>query len=458
MTMAGRCEVGDVLGLVEGDFVEIGDDLAEVAWRVVERLLSSGGGELLTLVRGRDADDQLVGRCARSDPRLVTVARRRRDRWRAGALPAVGGLGVTRHLRLVPELPRRPRRRLSGRRPRAAGPAAERPPAQFWRTTGFTRLAVPLTGILGGKTAKAFESLRLRTVGDLMLHLPRRYVSGTELSDLRHLTEGEEVTVLAQVRSASVHPMRSGRGSGKFRLQATITDGRGDLNLTFFGAKHLVDYWQGQLRPGVRGIFAGKVGTFQNQPQLTHPDFVTVDESATSSAAPSATSTSARWPARRADRSLSGHPKLRTWTIASCVSLALDSLDGMEDPLPEWVRQEADLMSQPTAYRAVHRPDSEDEITAGGAECSSTKRSGCSSPWPDVAPWRRRTACAVPRPRVVGGLRDAFDARLPFTLTGGAARDQRPAVRRPGPARTRCSGCCRGRSAPARPWWRCGPC
>ncbi|HEY5978238.1 MAG TPA: DAK2 domain-containing protein [Microlunatus sp.] len=61
MTMAGRCEVGDVLGLVDGDFVEIGDDLAEVTWRVIERLLSSGGGELLTLVRGQGADDRLIG-------------------------------------------------------------------------------------------------------------------------------------------------------------------------------------------------------------------------------------------------------------------------------------------------------------------------------------------------------------------------------------------------------------
>ena len=61
MTMAGRCEVGDVLGLVDGDFVEIGDDLTEVAWRVIERLLASGGGELLTLVRGRTADDRLIG-------------------------------------------------------------------------------------------------------------------------------------------------------------------------------------------------------------------------------------------------------------------------------------------------------------------------------------------------------------------------------------------------------------
>ena len=60
MTMAGRCEIGDVLGLVDGDFVEIGAELGQVAWRVLERLLTSGGGELVTIVRGRDADDQLV--------------------------------------------------------------------------------------------------------------------------------------------------------------------------------------------------------------------------------------------------------------------------------------------------------------------------------------------------------------------------------------------------------------
>lgn len=51
MTMAGRCERGDVLGIVESDFVEIGQDVVEVAWRVVTRLLAAGG-ELLTLVSG----------------------------------------------------------------------------------------------------------------------------------------------------------------------------------------------------------------------------------------------------------------------------------------------------------------------------------------------------------------------------------------------------------------------
>ena len=58
--------------------------------------------------------------------------------------------------------------------------------------------------MVGAKTAKPFEPLKIWTVGDLMLHLPRRYFSGTELSDLSMLRDGEEVTVLAEVVDAKV--------------------------------------------------------------------------------------------------------------------------------------------------------------------------------------------------------------------------------------------------------------
>ena len=64
MTMAGRCEVGDVLGLLDGDFVEIGTSVREVAERVITRL-TAGGGEVLTLVRGADAEPDLVEALAR---------------------------------------------------------------------------------------------------------------------------------------------------------------------------------------------------------------------------------------------------------------------------------------------------------------------------------------------------------------------------------------------------------
>jgi DAK2 domain fusion protein YloV len=61
MTTAGPCEPGDVLGVLQGDFAIIGDDLLEVGTQVLDRLLG-GGGELVTLVSGEDGDD-LAERC-----------------------------------------------------------------------------------------------------------------------------------------------------------------------------------------------------------------------------------------------------------------------------------------------------------------------------------------------------------------------------------------------------------
>ncbi len=55
MTMAGPCEPGDVLGVVQGDFVVVGDDRTAVAIEVAQRLLG-GGGELVTLVTGVGGD------------------------------------------------------------------------------------------------------------------------------------------------------------------------------------------------------------------------------------------------------------------------------------------------------------------------------------------------------------------------------------------------------------------
>jgi uncharacterized protein len=81
MTMAGRCEVGDVLGLLDGDFVEIGSSVLDVAERVIQRL-RAGGGELLTLITGADADPDLLPRLQQrpglADLEIDVVAGRQR--------------------------------------------------------------------------------------------------------------------------------------------------------------------------------------------------------------------------------------------------------------------------------------------------------------------------------------------------------------------------------------------
>jgi dihydroxyacetone kinase-like predicted kinase len=64
MTTAGPCRTGDALGVVQGDFAVVGQDLPAVAIEVLTRLLG-GGGELVTLVAGADGGSDLAERCER---------------------------------------------------------------------------------------------------------------------------------------------------------------------------------------------------------------------------------------------------------------------------------------------------------------------------------------------------------------------------------------------------------
>jgi DAK2 domain fusion protein YloV len=59
LTTAGECTPGDILGIVEGDIVIIGEELAEVGELVLERMLAPGG-ELVTIISGLDAEPKLV--------------------------------------------------------------------------------------------------------------------------------------------------------------------------------------------------------------------------------------------------------------------------------------------------------------------------------------------------------------------------------------------------------------
>jgi uncharacterized protein len=77
MTFVGVCRPGDVLGLLEGDVVLLGDDVEKVAVELVDRMLD-GGGELVTVVTGQDAPDgvrdRLVEHVERTRPAVEVVA------------------------------------------------------------------------------------------------------------------------------------------------------------------------------------------------------------------------------------------------------------------------------------------------------------------------------------------------------------------------------------------------
>jgi dihydroxyacetone kinase-like predicted kinase len=58
LTTVGPCAEGDVLGLVDGDIVVVGHDVADVAREILSRMVAIGG-ELVTLVLGVDATADL---------------------------------------------------------------------------------------------------------------------------------------------------------------------------------------------------------------------------------------------------------------------------------------------------------------------------------------------------------------------------------------------------------------
>lgn len=58
-TLAGICEAGDILGLIDGDVAVIGSDVTAAAETVLDRMLSAGG-ELVTLVLGDDAPESIA--------------------------------------------------------------------------------------------------------------------------------------------------------------------------------------------------------------------------------------------------------------------------------------------------------------------------------------------------------------------------------------------------------------
>lgn len=296
-------------------------------------------------------------------------------------------------------------------------------PRNGWRTSAYAELQQPLSAVLGERTAKEFAALRIHTVGDLLRHIPRHYLSGTELTDLATLAEGELVAVVARVADIRRHEGHSppGRQARPGRLEVLLSDGNGRLAVTFFGKAHLLSWWEKQLREGVAGLFVGKVGSFRGQLQMSHPTFAMIDAAGHIVA----TSEEKERMAALASGGLVGmYPataKLPTWKVAECARLTLTVLAGVEDPWPSWLREKAQVMALPAAFAAVHQPASLAEAADGAHrlrfdEAMATQLT--------MAYRRADTArhTATPRVRIADGILDAFDARLPYQLTAGQAR------------------------------------
>ncbi|MDX3669745.1 ATP-dependent DNA helicase RecG [Streptomyces europaeiscabiei] len=278
-------------------------------------------------------------------------------------------------------------------------------------------LEEPLKNTLGAATAKVMaEHLGLHTVGDLLHHYPRRYEERGQLTHLADLPMDEHVTVVAQVADARLHSFASAkapRGKGQ-RLEVTITDGSGRLQLVFFG--NGVHKPHKDLLPGTRALFSGKVSVFNRRLQLAHPAYELLRGD-------DVTETVDTW----AGALIPIYPataKMESWKIAKAVQTVLPSAQEAVDPLPESLREGRGLVSLPEALLKIHRPH-----TKADRDSARDRLKWDEAFVLQVALARRRHADAqlpaVARRPAPDGLLTAFDARLPFTLTEGQQKVSR---------------------------------
>ncbi|MQA09200.1 MAG: ATP-dependent DNA helicase RecG [Pseudonocardiaceae bacterium] len=261
-----------------------------------------------------------------------------------------------------------------------------------------------LLPLIGARSAKALENaLRIRTVGDLLRHYPRRYAQRGELTKIAGLEIGEHATVLAEVRNVSKRKMRHRKG---MLTEVLITDGERTMTCVFFKVfKEL-----GRLTPGKQALFAGKVTRYKRTLQLAHPEFKLLDDDADEDAV---TGFASGWiPVYPAAKDL------QSWSIWNAVRQLLPQWDGVEDPLPEDLRRRLDLPDLSRAIHEIHQP----------AEWAQIEHARKRLKWDEalavqlVLASRRQSAGVVPAPSCPpkpGGIADSFDQRLPFELTEG---------------------------------------
>jgi len=262
-----------------------------------------------------------------------------------------------------------------------------------------------LVGVLGDRTTKVLNDLfGYLTVGDLLHHYPRRYLVRGELSNIAELNEGDEVTILAEVYSATSRRLHARKGN---ILEVIVTDGSAKLSLTFFNQA----WREKDLKVGKQALFAGKVGVFNGKRQLAHPDYELIPDGNDVDAAVEGF----------AGKYLPMYPasaKLPSWKIAQCIELAVGALDEVPDYLPESVREKYGYPTLHQALVQLHNPADLDS-----AEKARQRLTFDEAFMLQLLLLSRRKELknldAVARPAHPGGLLDAFDALLPFELTAG---------------------------------------
>jgi ATP-dependent DNA helicase RecG len=195
----------------------------------------------------------------------------------------------------------------------------------------------------GPRRAELLQKLGIRTIGELLLHLPSAYLDRTRITPLGTVRPDEVVTVAANVQRVDV---RRGRG-GRRDAVAVLDDGTGRIEAVWYNQPYVA----GLLSPGTRLLASGRARVGRGL-VLASPEFEILDGGGDR-------------PILTGGRIVPVYPLTAGISQKLLRSLVYGALESMpqeiDDPLPPSLASSVDLTPRRAAYWALHLPETVEE-------------------------------------------------------------------------------------------------
>jgi ATP-dependent DNA helicase RecG len=258
---------------------------------------------------------------------------------------------------------------------------------------------------VGPRRADAFARLGIRTAGDLLHHLPFRYLDASNVTPVVRAEVGQEVACVGTVVSKGVVPTRKGLRV----FHAVIRDASGLIECVWPGQAFL----DRTIQVGQTLLVAGPVRFFHGR-QLAPKETIVV---ADAGAEAGSVAGGAVLPVYPATEGLS-HKLIRVLIEQHLEAL----LPLVPETLPTALRERRGLLPIGAALRQVHRPASLDEAEAGRRRLAYDELLDL-----QLMLARARHLATLGRPPGTANVRtgehlDPFAKALPWPLTGDQQR------------------------------------